>query len=85
MKVEQEIRRYIIENILFEDADNMDENISFQESGILDSMGFLELITFIEAKFAIKIHDTELTPKNFDTLQKMSSFVEEKLKEKSNV
>jgi len=85
MKVEQEIGRYIIDNILFQNVNNLDENISFQESGILDSMGFLELITFIEAKFAIKIHDTELTPDNFDTLLKMSSFVEEKLKEKSNV
>ena len=85
MEVEQEIRRYIIENILFEDADNLDENISFQESGILDSMGFLELITFIEAKYDIKIQDTELTPENFDTLQKMSSFVEKKLNMKRNV
>jgi len=85
MKVEQEIRRYIIDNILFEDADNLDENIPFVESGILDSLGFLELITFIEAKFAIKIPDSELTPDNFATLQKMSSFVEEKLKEKRDV
>lgn len=85
MKIEQEIRRYIIENILFEDVDNLDENTPFHESGILDSMGFLELITFVETKFAIKIPNSELNPENFYTLRKMSSFFEEKLKEKSNV
>jgi acyl carrier protein len=85
MKVEQEIRRYIIENILYVDADNLDENTPFHESGILDSMGFLELITFMEKKFEIKISDSELDPENFATLRKMSSFLEEKLKEKRNV
>ena len=85
MKVEQEIKRYIIDNILFEDVDRLDENIPFHESGILDSMGFLELITFVETKFAIKIPDSELNPENFDTLRKMSSFFEEKLNEKKDV
>lgn len=85
MKVEQEIRRYIIDNILFEDVDNLDENIPFHESGILDSMGFLELITFMEKKFTIKIPDSELNPENFATLRKMSSFFEEKLNEKRTV
>ena len=85
MKVEQEIRRYIIENILFENADNLDENMPFHESGILDSMGFLELITFMEKKFEIKILDSELIPENLATLRKISSFFEEKLNEKRNV
>ena len=85
MKVEQEIRRYIIDNILLGDVDNLDENIPFHESGILDSMGFLELITFVETKFAINIPDSELSPENFATLRKMSSFFEKKLDEERNI
>jgi acyl carrier protein len=85
MKVQQEIRDYIKENILFGDGEKLDENVSFQESGILDSTGFLELITFVEQQFGVDIADDELVPENFDTLKKMSTFVEQKLAAKAVV
>ncbi len=79
MSVQHEIRNYIIDKILFGDAGRIDPDISFQESGILDSTGFLELIAFIEERFGINIADEELVPEHLDTLRKMSSFVERKL------
>ena len=78
--VQYEIRNYIVDRILLDDDDRLDENLSFQESGILDSMGFLELITFIEERFGIEIPDRELIPENFDTLRKISSFIQSKKK-----
>ena len=85
MNTAQEIRSYIIENILFGDGEKLDEDVSFQESGILDSTGFLELITFVEEKFAIEIADSELIPENLDTLRKMSNFVEGKMRARAAV
>ena len=85
MNVQHEIRDYIKENILFGDGEKLDENVSFQESGILDSTGFLELITFVEQQFGVDIGDDELVPENFDTLKKMSTFVEQKLAAKAVV
>lgn len=75
MNVQQEVHNYIIDKILFDPSENIDEDLSFQESGILDSTGFLELITFIEEKFGIDISDQELIPENFDTLRKISIYV----------
>jgi len=83
MNVEEEIRRYIVEDILFGDEQKLQKETSFQEHGIIDSLGFLELITFVEKKFGIKIKDDELIPGNFDSLQKISLFVEWKLNKKS--
>ena len=83
MNVEQKIRNYIIDRILFDDNNKrLDEDVSFQESGIFDSVGLLEFITFIEEKFSIKISDRELIPENFDTLRKTSYFVQNKIKKK---
>ncbi len=79
MDARQEIEKYIKDNILFGDGEKMAEDVSFQESGILDSVGFLELITFVEARFGIQITDHELVPENFDTLRKVSRFVEQKV------
>ncbi len=82
MSIKQQIREHIVENILFGEGDALDDNVSFQESGILDSTGFLDLVTFIETTFAIEISDDELDPENLETLDKISRFVEKKLGEK---
>jgi acyl carrier protein len=80
MDIQQEIRDYIIDKILFDEGEKLDEDLSFQASGILDSTGFLELITFIEERFSIEISDRELIPENFDTLRKVSGFVQDKIR-----
>ncbi len=78
MSVQQEIHNYIVNNILFGDGKQLGENVSFQETGILDSTGFLELVTFIEEQFGVEIADEELVPEHFDTLRAVSAFVEQK-------
>jgi acyl carrier protein len=85
MSIKRQIREYIAENVLLGDGDALEENVSFQESGILDSTGFLGLITFVEGKFGIEILDEELDPENLETLCKISSFVEKKVGEREAV
>ena len=85
MSVQQEIYTHIVDNILFGDAERLDENVSFQESSILDSTGFLELITFVEERFGVEIADEELIPEHFDTLGKMARFVDGKLNSKAAI
>jgi len=81
--IKQQIHDYIKDNVLLGDGDIPDENTSFTESGILDSTGFLGLITFAETTFGIEISDEELDPENLDTLSKISGFIERKLAEKN--
>ena len=85
MNILEDIRNYIVDNILFGDGERLDEDTSFRESGILDSTGFLELITFAEEKFGIQVDDSEVVPENFDTVRKMSEYVERKLNAKTPV
>ena len=48
------------------------------ESGILDSMGVLEVVEFIEREFQIKVSDDELLPENFGSVRQISDFVDSK-------
>lgn len=48
------------------------------DGGIIDSMGILDLVHFIESGFSITISDEELMPENFQTIEKITSFVETK-------
>jgi len=79
MDVQQIMRDYIVDNILFGDGERLPAGESFRESRILDSLGFLDIITFMEQRFGIKINDDEVIPENFDTLRRMSEFVERKM------
>jgi acyl carrier protein len=48
------------------------------DSGIIDSLGIMKLIGFLEDKMAIQITDEELTPENFSTIESISGLVQKK-------
>ena len=74
------IRAFIVENFLFgEDAAWLDEETSFLESGVIDSTGILEIITFIEEKFGIHVEDDEIVPENLDSLVNIERYLSRKL------
>lgn len=73
------VREFVVENFLFGDGGQLEDDTSFMESGIIDSTGILELITFLEEKYEIKIEDDELIPENLDNLQNVARFVDRKM------
>ena len=48
------------------------------ESGIIDSLGILKLLEFLESKFSIHIADEELIPENFHSIESIESFISRK-------
>lgn len=79
MNIQEQIREYIVENILFGDGENLQPDTSFQEEGVMDSMGILGLISFVEDTYGITIGDDDLTIENLGSVQDVSSFVRRKL------
>ena len=57
---------------------NIPLNKSLLEIGLLDSFGIIELISFIEKKYKIKIEDKEINKKDFGSLEKMAKLIEKK-------
>jgi acyl carrier protein len=49
------------------------------ESGVIDSLGVLELVAFLQQEFGIAISDDDLTPENFKSIECMAQFVESML------
>ncbi len=79
MEVKDIIRQFIIEQFLFGEEDQLKEDTSFLDSGLIDSTGILELVTFLEERFKIKVEDEELIPENFDSIKNVTSYLERKL------
>ena len=77
----QQVRETVIlwldDNVHFGDAASLikgDES-SFLENGILDSLGFVRLVLFLEDCFSVKIDRQHLTRENFDSLGKIARYV----------
>ena len=51
----------------------------FMEEGIIDSLGILELVMFVEQEFGVKVADEDVTPENFDSVNKLVNYVQRKL------
>ncbi len=78
MEITTVIRQFIIENFLFEEDEDMKEDTSFLENGIIDSTGILELVAFLEETFEIAIEDEELIPENLDSIENVVQYVQKK-------
>ena len=50
------------------------------ESGMLDSMGVLEVVTFIEQEYCIGVSDDDLVPENFQSIDRIAAFIQSKVK-----
>lgn len=75
IEASERIKSYVVENFLFGDDRGLDYTSSFLESGIIDSTGILELISFIEASFGLKVEDEELIPENLDSIDRLVRFI----------
>ena len=69
------IRQFIVDNFLYGRANLLGDDDSFLESGILDSTGVLELISFLEKEYDILVEDNELVPENLDSINCVARFV----------
>ncbi len=76
------LRRLIVEwlddQYHFGDAEMLiagDDEGSFLERGILTSLGFVQLVLFLEGRLGIRIDRGALTRENFDGMNRIIAFV----------
>jgi acyl carrier protein len=48
------------------------------QNGILDSLGVLELVSYLEREFGITVEDEDMAPENFQTIERIATFIAEK-------
>lgn len=80
MNIKEKLRNIIIENFMFGSKDaSLDDDDSFRDEGIIDSTGVLVVVGYIEDEFGFEVSSDELVPENFDSLNKLLSYVNGKL------
>lgn len=78
--IKAKVRAYIVDNfIMGGSADHLKDADSFMEAHVVDSTGFLELVTFIEETYGFAVGDDEMVPENLDSLDNIDAYVLRKL------
>jgi acyl carrier protein len=72
------IKNFILANFPLARKRGIQENDPLLEGGILDSLGVLDLVGFVEREFAVQVSDDELIPENFQSIGHVVRFVDQK-------
>jgi len=77
--VRETVRRFILDNFLpGEEASNLTDSTELKESGILDSMSTLKLVTFLEDLFKVEFEADDLDAGNLATVASIAALVASK-------
>ena len=69
---------WLDDNYHFGEAETLidgDDEKSFLQSGILDSLGFVSLVLYLENRCSVQVNRSELQPENFDSLGRIVRYV----------
>jgi acyl carrier protein len=78
---QKKIRAFITDQFLFAQHDeNLLDDDSLIERGVIDSTGVLQLIGFLEQECGVTVGDDEVTPQNLDSINRLAEFVQRKWK-----
>jgi acyl carrier protein len=77
--VRTQMRGFIEDNFLYLRPDvELADGDDFLALGVIDSLGFVELVEEVQSKFGIAIEDVEITEENFGSIDAITGYVERK-------
>jgi acyl carrier protein len=72
--IEDRIRRFIVEE-LHAPTEELSPEFPLIEGGVVDSLGIMHLVSFIESEYGITVDDEELVSDNFGSIREIARFV----------
>jgi acyl carrier protein len=79
MSVSNDIEQFILDELTQgRGITEIDQDENLLSKGIVDSHGVMELVGFLEQRYGISVGDEDLTPENFESVNRIEAFVERK-------
>ena len=74
MDIQQSLRDYIASNSEDGLPDGFDDDFDLINSGLIDSMFMMSLVTFLEKEHGVEFGMNDLVPKNFKSVAALAEF-----------
>lgn len=76
MSVAEDVEKFIVEEIaLGSGVDSVGHDDDLLAQDVIDSLGIVELVSFLESRYGIKVGDDDLLPENFQSVNSVVAFV----------
>jgi acyl carrier protein len=83
MSILEDLEKVLLNEIAVDlDKKSLTPDEDLLEKGIIDSLGIMKLVLFMEEAFGIQVLDEDIIPDNFQNLKVMVKFVEQKIRNK---
>ena len=76
--IEDRVRDFVLKQFPLARKNGLKSDERWLESGLIDSLGILDLVHFLEEELKVQVTDEELLPDNFQSLQAVADFVRNK-------
>lgn len=76
--IEDRVREFVLQHFPLARKNGVKPEDKWLETGLVDSLGILDLVHFVENEFSIHVADEDLSPENFQSLAAVAAFVEAK-------
>lgn len=73
MSVRERLRQFIRDTFL---VDEVGDDESFLATGIIDSLGIMQIVALVESEIGAKVPDSDLVPQHFDSISRIAAYVE---------
>jgi acyl carrier protein len=77
--IEGEVNTFVVTSFLADHSLELQPNDSLLDMEVIDSAGVLELVSYLEERFGIKVEDDEMIPDNLESISNVARYVEKKL------
>jgi acyl carrier protein len=77
MSLHSDIAQFIQRRLVAPGAPaTIDDDTQLIDQGLIDSLGLMELVMFLEEQTGVRVPDDEVTPDNFQTVGSIAAMVE---------
>jgi len=76
--IERDVRSFVIQQFLSGNASRLRADGSLL-GDVIDSMGVITLVAYLQEHFGIIVEDDEVLPSNFDTINNLVAYLSSKL------
>jgi acyl carrier protein len=77
-EMSDKIRTFVLERFPLARKQHFDHKTPLLDTGLLDSLGILDVVSFVEQEYGILLGDEELVPENFQTIERLAAFLAKK-------
>lgn len=78
--IRRTVREFVVENFLYMQRElTFSDDDSLLKSGIIDSLGILEVVSFIEEQWSVAVEMHGITEANFGSISAIARYVESRV------